>query len=74
MMERFNKVFPIAGTVIAAVVAVIVAARQIGISQILVAIISTIITAVTLGVFFYLDYKRGKRHDSRDQHGRPEGK
>jgi hypothetical protein len=63
-MEQFKKFSPIIGAVLTTVAAVLVAGRQIGGSQILVAIISTIIAAATLGVVFYLQFQ--DRHHQRD--------
>jgi hypothetical protein len=79
-MEQFRKIFPVAGAVITTAVSVIVAARQIGVSGILVAIISTIIAAAALGVLYYLQFNEQKRHDrhnpggSQDKEGPTEGR
>jgi hypothetical protein len=68
-MELFKNLLSVVLTLLALTATLILAARQLGVSQIFISIVSTFISAAAVGVVVYLRIQERNKHDSRDHHG-----
>lgn len=72
-MEKYKTPIYASAASLSTILAVILAARQIGISQIFIAISSTLVTAVVVSVGAYSWYKEREKHKDHDRHDGPSG-